>query len=134
MVIHQNLPLETIAVVEATVAAVEERRAAIVFRAWHHLETEQARRLLFEPFTLNGSVVGLLDAIVATVRQGRWSGTAPVSLMPLRREDREAFDATLESALIQALQEVLAAPLMVLDAWRQAFRFFMRQLVPARAV
>ena len=131
LVIPQNLPLETIAIVEATAPEVQERRAAIIFYAWHHLETEQARRLLFEEFTLDGHVVGLLDAIVATVRQGSWSGVAPFSLIPLRRQDRESFDETLERALIRALQEVLHASTLVLNAWREAFRFFMRQLAPA---
>lgn len=134
LIIPQKLPLETIAIIEATAPDVQERRAAITFSAWHHLETEQARRLLFEEFKLDGHVVGLLDAIVATVRQGRWSGITPLSLIPLRRQDRESFDDTLESALIHALQQVLHASNLVLNAWREAFRFFMRQLAPAPQV
>ncbi len=130
-VIPQKLPLETVAIVEATAPDVQERRAAIIFRAWHHLPTEQARRLLFEQFTLDGNVVGLLDAIVATVRQGRWLGLAPTSLAPLQRADRDWLDPTLEGALIRAIKEVLDASVSVLNAWREAFRFFMGQLTPA---
>ena len=96
-VISQNLSPETIAIVEASAPEVQGRRAAITFSAWHHLETEPARRLLFEQFTLNGDVVGLLDAIVATVRQGRWSGAAPFSL-PCA--DLGWFEAALESASV----------------------------------
>ncbi len=110
---------------------VRERRAAIVFRAWHHLETEQARRLLFEEFTLDGQVVSLLDAIVETARQGRWSDVVPFSTIPLRRQDRASLDTALESALLQALREVLDASGPALSAWREAIRFFMRQLSPA---
>ena len=134
LVILQTLPLETIAIVEATAPDVQERRAAIIFHAWHNLETEQARRLLFEEFTLDGHVVGLLDAIVATVRRGRWPGVVPLSLIPLRRQDREVFDETLEGALLMALREVLQASTMVMNAWREAFRFFMRQLAPATQI
>jgi hypothetical protein len=125
-VISQNLSPETIAIVEASAPEVQGRRAAITFSAWHHLETEPARRLLFEQFTLNGDVVGLLDAIVATVRQGRWSGAAPFSLP---YADLGWFEAALESALIRAIKEVLNASISVLNAWREAFRFFTDQLV-----
>jgi len=131
-VIFQKLPLETIAIVEASAPRLLERRAAIVFRAWHHLETDQAQRLLFEQFTIDGEVVGLLDAIVATVRQERWSGGVPIGLPPLRQPDRAALDAMLESALIYALGEVLDVSGIVLNAWREAFRFFMGQLALAQ--
>lgn len=131
LIISQSLPLETIAIVEATAPEVQERRAAIIFRAWHHLETEQSRRLLFEQFSCNGHLLDLLDAIIATV-QGRWSCSAPFSQVPLRHEDRALFDATLESALIRALQEVLRTSALVLNAWREAFRFFLRQLTLVR--
>ena len=130
LVISQFLPPETIAIVEATAPDVRERQAAIIFRAWHHLETEPARRLLFEQFTLDGHMVGLIDAIVATARRGRWAGAAPF-LPFLPRQDREVLDATLEGALIRALREVLGASVMVVNAWREAFRFFMGQLKPA---
>jgi hemoglobin-like flavoprotein len=129
LIIRQSLPLETIAIVEATAPDVTARQAAIIFRAWHHLETEPARRLLFEQFTLDGHVVGLLDAIVSTARSGRWTGAA--SFLPLLRQDRESFDATLEGALIGALRDVLGASIMVVNAWREAFRFFLHQLRPA---
>jgi hemoglobin-like flavoprotein len=123
------LSLETIKIVEATVPDVQERRAAIIFSAWHHLETEPARRLLFEQFTLDGHVVGLIEAIVATVREGRWLGAAPFS-QP--RPDLGWFEATLEDALIRAIKEVLDTSAAVLNAWREAFRFFTGQLVPAQ--
>jgi hemoglobin-like flavoprotein len=125
------LPLETIAIVEATAPDVQVRRAAITFSAWHHLKTEQAQRLLFEQFTLEGHVVGLIEAIVATVRAGRWPGLAPSSFVPLQRADRDWDDETLEGALIRAIKEVLHASASVLNAWRDAFRFFMRQLASA---
>jgi hemoglobin-like flavoprotein len=125
------LPLETIAIVEATAPDVQGRRAAITFSAWHHLQTEQSRRLLFEQFTLGGHVVGLLEAIVATVRDGRWLGVTPSAFVPLQRADRDWDDATLEGALIRALKDVLDASVSVLNAWRDAFRFFMGQLAPA---
>jgi hemoglobin-like flavoprotein len=44
------------------------------------------------------------------------------------------FEAALESALIRAIKEVLNASITVLNAWREAFRFFTGQLVPALKV
>lgn len=122
---------ETIAIVEASAPDVQGRKAAIIFSAWHHLETEPARRLLFEQFTLDGNAVGLLDAIVATAREGRWSGASPFSPPDA---DMGWFEAALESALIRAIKEVLNASITVLNAWREAFRFFTGQLVPALKV
>jgi hemoglobin-like flavoprotein len=132
-VISQQLSPETIAIIEATAPDLQERRAAIIFRAWHRLETEQARRMLFTEFTLNGHDVGLFDAILATVRAGRWTGRTPFSQVPPHRRDPE-MDATLETAVIGAVQEVLLASALVVDAWREAFRFFLRQLSPALSV
>jgi hemoglobin-like flavoprotein len=122
---------ETIAIIEASAPDIQGRRAAIIFSAWHHLEAEPARRLLFEQFTLDGDVVGVLEAVVATVRQGHWSGSAPFSPPQV---DLGWFEAALESALIRAIKEVLNASTAVLNAWREAFRFFTGQLVPALKV
>src|SRR4051812_34747915 len=59
------LPIETVAIVEATAPDVHAKAAAITFRMWHHLPSEAARRLLFAEFALDGRVVGLLEAIAA---------------------------------------------------------------------
>ena len=99
--------------------------------AWHRLETEKARRLLFAEFTCDGRVVGLIEAIVATARHDHTPGSGPFSPIPLRPQDRASLEAMLEGALIGALSEALDASTLVLDAWREAFRLFMRRLEPA---
>ena len=129
-VITDHLPLETVAIVEATAPDVHASRAAIVFRTWHYLDSEEARRLLFEEFVLDGRVLGLVEAIAATVHRGSWAGATPRSLIQALAQERTSFQAKVEHALILALNEVLGslATTLVLNAWRQAYRFFMRQL------
>ena len=72
----QALPIETIAIVEATAPDVQAKAAAITFRMWHHMPSEAARRLLFAEFALEGRVVGLLEAIAVSARR-KWPETLP---------------------------------------------------------
>ena len=123
------LPIETIAIVEATAPDIQARAAAITFRMWHHLPSEAARRLLFAEFALEGRVVGLLEAIASTARR-TWPRIAPRLLTPGEAQGSVSLYATMEPALMLALAEALGklATRAVLNAWKQAFRFLTEQL------
>jgi len=120
----QTLPIETIAIVEATAPDVKANAAAITFRMWHHLPSEGARRLLFAEFALDGRVVGLLEAIVVTTRR-KWPDALPRLLTPVEAKGSSSIYSTIETALMLALAEALGkmATNSVLNAWKQAFRF-----------
>ena len=120
----QTLPIETIAIVEATAPDVQAKAAAITFRMWHHMPSEAARRLLFAEFALEGRVVGLLEAITVAARR-KWPETLPRLLMPSENEASGSIYSTMEPALMLALTEALGkmATCAVLNAWKQAFRF-----------
>jgi hemoglobin-like flavoprotein len=120
----QTLPIETIAIVEATTPDVQAKAAAITFRMWHHLPSEAARRLLFAEFALEGRVVGLLEAIAVAAHR-KWPETLPRLLMPAENGGAESIYSTMEPALMLALTEALGkmATYAVLNAWKQAFRF-----------
>ncbi len=125
----KTLPIETIAIVEATAPDVKAKAAAITFHMWHHLPSESARRLLFAEFAHEGRVVGLLDAIVVTARRN-WPQALPRLLMPGEAHGSSSLYATLEPVLMTALTEALGrlATNPVLNAWKQAFRFLVEQL------
>lgn len=125
----QTLPIETIAIVEATAPDVQAKAAAITFRMWHHVPTEAARRLLFAEFVLEGRIVGLLEAIVVAARR-KWPETLPRMLMPAANEGPVSIYSTMEPALMLALTEALGkmATCAVLNAWKQAFRFLTGRL------
>lgn len=125
----QTLPIETIAIVEATAPDVQANVAAITFRMWHHLPSEAARRMLFAEFALEGRVVGLLEAIVVAARR-KWPETLPRLLMPAENDGLKSIYATMEPALLLALTEALGkmATSAVLNAWKQAFRFLTEAL------
>ena len=120
----QTLPIETIAIVEATAPDVQAKAAAITFRMWHHMPSEAARRLLFAEFALEGRVVGLLEAIAVAARQ-KWPDKLPRLLMPTANDGSGSIYSTMEPALMLALTEALGkmATCAVLNAWMQAFRF-----------
>lgn len=120
----QTLPIETIAIVEATAPDVKANAAAITFRMWHHLPSEGARRLLFAEFALDGHVVGLLEAIMITTRR-KWPDALPRLLTPVEAKGSSSIYSTIETALMLALAEALGkmATNSVLNAWKQAFRF-----------
>ncbi len=120
----QTLPIETIAIVEATAPDVQARAAAITFRMWHHLPSEAARHLLFAEFALEGRVVGLLEAIAAAARR-TWPATLPRLLTPAEKLTLDSIYSSMEPALMLALTEALGkvATYAVLNAWKQAFRF-----------
>jgi hemoglobin-like flavoprotein len=120
----QTLPIETIAIVEATAPDVQAKAAAITFRMWHHMPSEAARHLLFAEFALEGRVVGLLEAIVASVRR-KWPETLPRLLTAGEIHGSDVIYSSMEPALMLALTEALGkmATLAVLNAWKQAFRF-----------
>ena len=125
----QTLPIETIAIVEATAPDVQAKAAAITFRMWHHMPSEAARRLLFAEFALEGRVVGLLEAIMVT--SGRnWPQTVPRLLTPTEAQGSNSLYATMEPALMLALTDTLGkmATNAVLNAWKQAFRFLTGQV------
>lgn len=119
----QTLPIETIAIVEATTPDVQAKAAAITFRMWHHMPSEAARRLLFAEFALEGRVVGLLEAIAVSARR-KWPETLPRLLTPAENEGSDSIYSTMEPALMLALTEALGkmATIAVLNAWKQAFR------------
>jgi hemoglobin-like flavoprotein len=123
------LPIETIAIVEATAPDVHAKAAAITFRMWHHLPSEDARRLLFAEFALEGRVVGLLEAITAAARR-TWPQTLPRLLTPTEAQGSSSLYATMEPALLLALTDALGkrATVAVLNAWKQAFRFLTERL------
>jgi hemoglobin-like flavoprotein len=125
----KTLPIETIAIVEATAPDVQAKAAAITFHMWHHLPNEPAKRLLFAEFALEGRVVGLLEAIAMTARR-RWPQAAPRLLMPGEAQGSVSLYATLEPALMVALTVALGtlATHPVLNAWKQAFHFLTEQL------
>jgi hemoglobin-like flavoprotein len=120
----QSLPVETIAIVEATAPDVKANAAAITFRMWHHLPSEGARRLLFAEFALGGRVVGLLEAIVIATCRKR-PDDAPRLLTPVAAMGSSSLYSTIEAALMLALAAALGkmATNSVLNAWKQAFRF-----------
>ena len=119
----QTLPIETIAIVEATAPDVQAKAAAITFRMWHHMPTEAARHLLFAEFALEGRVVGLLDAIAIASRR-KWPAMAPRLLTPIEKLSPETIYSSMEPALMLALAEALGkmGTYAVLNAWKQAFR------------
>lgn len=123
------LPIETIAIVEATAPDVRAQAAAITFRMWHDLPSEAARRLLLAEFALGGRVVGLLDAIMGAVRHD-WQHPLPRLLTPAEAQSSPPIYAAIEPALLRALTDVLGARATsaVLNAWKQAFRFLTGQL------
>ena len=125
----QALPIETIAIVEATAPDVQAKAAAITFRMWHHMPSEAARRLLFAEFALDGHVVGLLEAIAVTARR-KWPETLPRLLTPAENEGSDSIYSTMEPALMLALTEALGkmATSTVLNAWKQAFRSLTERL------
>jgi hemoglobin-like flavoprotein len=125
----QTLPIETIAIVEATAPDVQAKAAAITFRMWHHMPSEAARRLLFAEFTLEGRVVGLLEAIAVSTRR-KWPETQPRLLTPSENERANSIYSTMEPALMLALTEALGkmATSAVLNAWKQAFRSLTERL------
>jgi nitric oxide dioxygenase len=125
----QTLPIETIAIVEATTPDVQAKAAAITFRMWHHLPSEAARRLLFAEFLLEGRVVGLLEAIAVAARR-KWPESLPRLLLPAENAVPESIYSTMEPALMLALTEALGkmATCAVLNAWKQAFRFLTERL------
>jgi hemoglobin-like flavoprotein len=125
----QNLSIEAIALVEATAPDVQAQAAAITFRMWHHLPSEEARQLLFADFTLDGRVVGLLEAIVATTRLTT-PEAMPRLLVPAGIEASMSTYSTIEAALVLALREALGkmASSGVLNAWKQAFRYLTERL------
>ena len=125
----QTLPIETIAIVEATTPDVQAKAAAITFRMWHHMPSEAARRLLFAEFALDGHVVGLLEAIAVTARR-KWPETLPRLLTPAENEGSDSIYSTMEPALMLALTEALGkmATIAVLNAWKQAFRSLTERL------
>jgi hypothetical protein len=125
----QALPIETIAIVEATAPDVQAKAAAITFRMWHHLPTEEARRLLFAEFILEGEVIGLLEAIAATGRRP-WPLSLPRLVSPADAHGASSLRATLEPALMLALTDTLGklASGAVLNAWRQALRLLTEEL------
>lgn len=125
----QTLPIETIAIVEATTPDVQAKAAAITFRMWHHLPSEAARRLLFAEFVLEGRVVGLLEAIAVAARR-KWPESLPRLLLPAENAVPESIYSTMEPALMLALTEALGkmATYAVLNAWKQAFRFLTERL------
>ena len=120
----QTLPIETIAIVEATAPDVQARAAAITFRMWHHMPSEAARRLLFAEFALEGRVLGLLEAIVAVACR-KWPKTTPRLLTAGEIHGSDVIYSSMEPALMLALTEALGkmATIAVLNAWKQAFRF-----------
>ena len=120
----QTLPIETIAIVEATAPDVKANAAAITFRMWHNLPSDGARRLLFAEFALEGRVVGLLEAIVIATRR-KWPDALPRLLTPVEAKGSSSIYSTIETALMLALAEALGkiATNSVLNAWKQAFRF-----------
>lgn len=124
------LPIETVAIVEATAPDVHAKAAAITFRMWHHLPSEAARRLLFAEFALDGRVVGLLEAIAAAAARRSWPQTFPRLLTPLEVRGSSTLYSTMEPALLLALTEALGklATRGVLNAWTQAFRFLTAKL------
>jgi hemoglobin-like flavoprotein len=123
------LPIETVAIVEATAPDVHAQAAAITFRMWHHLPSEAARRLLFAEFALEGRVVGLLEAITAAARR-TWPRTAPRLLMPTEAQGSPTLYATMEPALMLGIADALGtrATVAVLNAWKQAFRSLVEHL------
>jgi len=125
----QTLPIETIAIVEATAPDVQAKAAAITFRMWHHMPSEAARRLLFAEFALEGRVVGLLEAIAVSARR-KWPETLPRLLTPSENERANSIYSTMEPALMLALTEALGkmATSAVLNAWKQAFRSLTERL------
>ena len=125
----QTLPIETIAIVEATTPDVQAKAAAITFRMWHHMPSEAARRLLFAEFALEGRVVGLLEAIAVSARR-KWPETLPRLLTPAENEGSDSIYSTMEPALMLALTEALGkmATIAVLNAWKQAFRSLTERL------
>lgn len=120
----QTLPIETIAIVEATAPDVQAKAAAITFRMWHHMPSEDARHLLFAEFALEGRVVGLLEAIAAAARR-TWPATLPRLLAPPEKFTVGSIYSSMEPALMLALAEALGkmGTYAVLNAWKQAFRF-----------
>jgi len=125
----QTLPIETTAIVEATAPDVQANAAAITFRMWHHLPSDEARRLLFAEFAIEGRVVGLLDAIAAAACR-RWSDGFPRLVTPAEAQEAASLYSTMEPALVLALAEALGkmATGAVLNAWKQAFRFLTERL------
>lgn len=125
----QTLPIETIAIVEATAPDIQAKVAAITFRMWHHLPSEAARRLLFAEFALDGRVVGLLEAIAVSAGR-KWPETQPRLLTPAEKNGSDSIYSTMEPALMLALTEALGkmATCAVLNAWKQAFRSLTEEL------
>jgi len=125
----QTLPIETIAIVEATAPDVQAKAAAITFRMWHHMPSEAARRLLFAEFAHEGRVVGLLEAIAVSARR-KWPETMPRLLTPAENQGLNSIYSTMEPALMLALAEGLGkmATSAVLNAWKQAFRSLTERL------
>jgi hemoglobin-like flavoprotein len=119
----QTLPIETIAIVEATAPDVQAKAAAITFRMWHHMPSEAARTLLFAEFALEGRVIGLLEAIAISARRRR-PETQPRLLTKPENSGPGAIYSTMEPVLMLALAEALGkmGTLAVLNAWKQAFR------------
>lgn len=119
----QTLPIETIAIIEATAPDIQAKAAAITFRMWHHMPSEAARHLLLAEFALEGRVVGLLEAIAFSVRR-EWPQKLPRLLTPSKKEGSKVIYSTMEPALMLALTEALGkmATRTVLNAWKQAFR------------
>jgi hemoglobin-like flavoprotein len=119
----QTLPIETIALVEATAPDVLAQAAAITFRMWHDLPSDAARRLLFAEYVLDGRIIGLIDAVIMSARR-TWPLTRPRPIVPAEAEDAPSLYAAIEIALLLALNDALGklATRAVLNAWRQAFR------------
>lgn len=117
------LAVETISIVEATAPDVHAKAASIIFRMWHHVPTQGARRLPFAEFALEGRVLGLLEAIAAAMRR-TWLQTLPRLLTPTETEGASSLYAKMEPALLHAWSEVLGkrAAKAVSDAWQLAFR------------
>jgi hemoglobin-like flavoprotein len=124
-----TLPIETIAIVEATAPDVRAKAAAITFRMWHRLPSEAARRLLFAEFVVDGAVVGLLEAVAITARRG-WPQAFPRLVTPDVLQEAASVYASIEPALLIALQEVLGgiATNPVINAWQAAFRFLIGRI------
>lgn len=126
----QTLSIETIAMVEATAPEVEAHAAAITFRMWHHLPSEAARHLLLADFTLEGRLIGLLEAIMAVVRRRMPDAVMPRLLAPAGLDGSVSVYSSMEPALLLALSEALGkmASGGVLNAWKQAFRYLTERL------
>ena len=89
--------------------------AAITLRIWHHLDSEDARLLLFEPFRADGRPYPLLDAILIAAADARVSFALQLDA-PQVRSGQEA----LGEAFASALADMLGAHSRdhIIPAWR----------------